>query len=64
VLSEARTGDVDADSVHREAVEDRGGQGGVAEVTAPVAERDIRGDRGGNVAMPAVDQVVERVRGC
>jgi hypothetical protein len=49
VLPEARAGDVDADGVHREAVEDRGGQGGVAEVAAPLAERDVRGDRGAAV---------------
>jgi hypothetical protein len=36
VLAPARSGDVDADGVHGEAVEDRGGQAGVAEVAAPV----------------------------
>jgi hypothetical protein len=41
VLAPARPGDVDADGVHRKAIEDRGGQGGVAEVAAPVAECDI-----------------------
>jgi hypothetical protein len=41
VLPEARAGDVDADGVHGETVEDRGGQGGVAEVAAPLAERDV-----------------------
>jgi hypothetical protein len=56
-------GDVDADGVQREAVEDRSGQGGVAEVAAPLAERDVRGDRGGDLAVPTVDQVVERVGG-
>ena len=53
----------DADRVHGEAVEDRGGQGGVAEITAPVGECDIRGDRGGCVAVATIDEVVQRVRG-
>lgn len=49
--------------MHGEAVEDRGGQGGVAEVAAPVAERDVRGDRGGYVTMTTVDEVVQGMRG-
>ena len=49
--------------MHGQAVEDRGGQGGIAEVAAPVAEGDVRGDGGGGVAMTAVDEVVERMRG-
>jgi hypothetical protein len=63
VLAIARSDDVDADRVHREAVEDRGGQGGIAEIPAPVAERDIGGDGSRYVAMSTVDEVVERVRG-
>jgi hypothetical protein len=39
VLPVARAGDVDADGVHREAVEDRSGQGGVAEVAAPLGPK-------------------------
>jgi hypothetical protein len=41
VLAVARTIDVDADRVHGESVEDRGGEGGVAEEATPVAERDV-----------------------
>ena len=41
VLAIARTIDVDADRVHGESVEDRGGEGGVAQEAAPVAEPDI-----------------------
>ena len=63
VLAPARAGDVDADGVHRKAVEDRRGQGGVAEVAPPIAERDVRGDRGGHVPVPAIEQVVQGVRG-
>ena len=63
MLAEARAVDVDVDGVHREPIEDGGGEGGVAEVLAPVAERDVGGDRGGDVAVPTIDEVVERVRG-
>src|ERR1700683_2556778 len=42
VLSVAGPVDLDADGVHREAVEDGRGEGGVAEKASPVAERDIR----------------------
>src|SRR5262245_61619727 len=45
VLAVARAIDVDPERVHREAVEDRGREGGVAEVLAPLAERDIGRDR-------------------
>lgn len=61
VLAPARTVDVDADGVHREAVKDRGGQGGVAEIAPPVAQRDVRGDRGGDSVVPTVDEVVQGV---
>ena len=63
VLAPTRAGDVDADGVHGEAVEDRGGEGHVAEVAAPVAERDVRGDRGGDVGVPPIEEVVQGVRG-
>src|SRR5205814_1246701 len=63
VLPVAGPVDVDANGVHGDAVEDGGGERGVAEVAAPVAERDIGGDGGGNAAVPAVDEVVEGVRG-
>jgi len=63
VLAIARSDDVDANRVHREAVEDGGGQGGVAEVAAPVAERDIGGDGSRCVAVSTIDEIVERVRG-
>ena len=39
MLAVARAIDVDADGVHGEAVEDGGGDDGVAEIAAPVAER-------------------------
>jgi hypothetical protein len=61
VLAIARTIDVDADRVHGESVEDRGGEGGVAEEAAPVAEPDVRGDGGGDAGVPAIDEVVESV---
>ena len=63
VLAPARAGDGDADGVHGKAIADRRGQGGVAEVAAPVAERDVRGDRGGDVAVSTIDEVVQGVRG-
>src|SRR5271156_6198324 len=47
LLSVAGPFDLDADGVHREAVENGRGEGGVAEKASPVAEGDIRGDRGG-----------------
>lgn len=62
VLAVARTVDVDADRVHGEAVEDRGGKGSVAEKAAPVAKRDVRGDGGGDAGVPPIDEVVEGVR--
>lgn len=61
MLAVARTVDVDADRVHGEAVEDRGGEGSVAEKAAPVAERDVRGDSGGHARVPPIDEVVEGV---
>lgn len=62
VLAVARAVDVDADRVHGEAVEDRGGEGSIAEEAAPVAERDVRGDGGGDACVSPVDEVVEGVR--
>jgi hypothetical protein len=59
VLAVARAVDVDVDRVHGEAVEDRGGEGSVAEEAAPVAERDVRGDGGGDAGVPPIDEVVE-----
>lgn len=61
VLAVARTVDVDADRVHGEAVEDRRSEGSVAEEAAPVAERDVRGDGGGDAGVPPIDEVVEGV---
>lgn len=63
VLPVAGPVDVDADGVHGEAVEYGGGEGGVTEVTSPVAEGDVGCDGGGHVAVATVDDVVERVRG-
>ena len=62
MLAPAGAVDVDADGVHREAVEDGAGEGGVAEVAAPVAERDVGGDRGRDAFVPAIEEVVESVR--
>ena len=63
VLAVAGPVDVDAQSVHGQAVEDGHGNGGVAEVTPPVAEGDIGGDGGGEPAMAAVDEIEEGVSG-
>ena len=63
MVAVARAVDVDADGGHGKPVEDRGSQGRVAQVLAPLAELDIRGDRGGGVFVPAVEQVEEDVRG-
>jgi len=63
MLSVAGPVDVDANGVHGEAVEDGGGERGVAQEAPPVAERDIRSDRRGDLAMPTIDEVVEGVRG-
>ena len=62
VLPVARSVDVDADGVHREAVEDCHRDGGVAEVAAPVAEVDVGRDGGRHSPVPAVDEVEQRVR--
>src|SRR6266702_384922 len=65
MLSVARPVDVDADGMHREAIEDSCRQGGIAEEAPPFAQEDVGGDGGGSVAMPAVGeagmQVVEQV---
>jgi hypothetical protein len=61
VLAVARPVDVDADGMHGETVEDGGGKCSVAEVAAPLAERDVRGDGGRDLAVAAVDEVVEGV---
>lgn len=42
-------------------VEDRGGEGGVAEEAAPVAEPDIRGDGGEATPVPSIDEVAQGV---
>ena len=63
VLSITRSININANGVHGEAVEDGGGEGGVAEIAAPVAEHDVRRDGGGDLAVPTVDEVVEGVRG-
>jgi hypothetical protein len=63
VLTVAGTVNVDADGEHREAIEDSHRDGVVAEVVAPFAELDVRGDGGSDLAMPAVDQVEEGVGG-
>lgn len=62
VLAEARSVDIDEDRVHREPIEDRGGERRVAEVPAPIAERDVARDRGRDATVSSVDEVVERVR--
>jgi hypothetical protein len=63
VQAVARAIDVDADRVHGKAVEDRGGEGGVAEEAAPVAEPDVRGDGGGDTTVPSIHEVVQGMRG-
>ena len=63
MLAVAGAVDVDADGVHGETVEDGGGDGGVAEVASPFAKIDIGGNGGRELAMPAVDEVEEGVRG-
>lgn len=63
VLSVARSGDVDADGVHDDAIEDGGGDDGVAEVLAPFAQLDIGGDGDGGVGVSAIDEVVQGVGG-
>lgn len=47
--------------MHRESVEDRSGERGVTEVAAPVAQRDVRRDGRRDLAVPAIDEVVEGV---
>lgn len=44
-----------------ESVEDGGGKGGVAEISSPIAQRDVRGDRGRGAAVSAIDKVIEGV---
>lgn len=63
VLAVAGSVDVDPKRVHRETVEDRGGERGVAEVLAPLAERDVGCHGRRSPTMPSVDQVVECVCG-
>jgi len=63
VLAVARAIDVDPERVHGEPVEDGGGERGVAEVLAPVAELDVGRHRGRGATVPAIDQVVEGVGG-
>jgi len=47
--------------VHGEAVKDRGGEGGVAEEAASVAEPDVRGHGGGDTPVPSIHEVVQGV---
>ncbi len=61
VLAVAGAGDVEADGVHRGAVEDGGGEGGITEVAPPGGELDVGAEGGGGVAVPLVDQVEEGV---
>ncbi len=51
--------DVDANRLHGKPVEDSGSDGSVAEVAAPIAELDVRGNGGTSVAVTLVDEVVE-----
>lgn len=51
--------DVDPNRLHGKPVEDGGGDGCVAKVTAPVAELDVRGHSGTCVAVTLVDEVVK-----
>ncbi len=62
VLSVAGAVDVDADGMHGEAVEDGSGDGGVAEVAAPLAQIDVGGDGRGEPSVSSVDEVEEGVR--
>src|SRR6266545_700890 len=63
VVTVARAVDVDADRGRRESIEDRRGQGRVAQVLAPFAELDIRSERGRGLLVPAIEEVEEHVRG-
>lgn len=54
--------DVDADRGGGEAVEDRGGEGGVAEVLAPLAQLDVGGQGGRGLLVACVEHVEEHVR--
>src|SRR5260370_38783451 len=63
VLSVAGAVDIDANGVHGKAVEDRRGERGVSQKASPVAEGNIRGDRRGDLAVTAIDEIVERVSG-
>ncbi len=63
VLAVARPVDVDAQSAHGQAIEDCGGENGIAEVAPPVTEPDVGGQRRRGAAMPTVDEVEEGVRG-
>lgn len=62
VVAIARAVDVDANRGHGEPVEDRRGQGRVAQVLAPLTEPDIRGERGGGLFVAAIEEVEEHVR--
>jgi len=61
VLAVARAADVEAEGAHGEAVEDGHGEGGVAEVAAPVGERDVGADGGAGAAVPGVDEAEQEV---
>lgn len=62
VLAVARALDVQPNGVHDEPVENRGGDGGIAEVVAPFAEGDIGGNGGCAAGVPLVDEIEEGVR--
>ncbi len=49
--------------MHGEAVEDAGGHGVVAEVAPPLPQIDIGRDGGGELAVPAIDEIEEGMRG-
>src|ERR1700759_5780544 len=51
MLAIARAIDVDPERMHGESVEDGGGEGGVAEVLAPVGARDVGRQSGRNARM-------------
>ena len=63
VLAVAGAVDVDSAGVHGEAVEDGGGDGGIAKVLAPGAQLDIGGNGGGGLEVTAVQEIEEHVSG-
>ena len=57
MLSIAGSVDVDANTGHRQPVQDRGGQGRIAKVLAPGAELDVGRESSRAALMAAVDEV-------